>query len=894
MIAAVFLLFACVVGPVSAFSGTGSGTAASPYIVTTVTQLNEVRDDLGAYYQLGADINLGSSGWTPIGSYTNASVNSPFTGVFDGNGHTISNLQINSPDSSYLGLFGYIADDAVIENLRLTNVEITGANYLGALAGYAQYSTITNCYSQGKVTGTDFVGGLIGYAYDYTIISDCHSSIEISGEKQVGGLIGKTSVSSITDSYASGSVLGKGNVGGLVGFIEFPTENLSNSYFNGEISCSNNNIGGLIGNLDTTNYATFLINNSSGLINISDTKSCSQVGGIVGNVVNVVHIEDCSIIGNITMDYREVWNIGGLVGHADSVYIQSSKYQGDILGYGGGQNMGGLVGHFNNHASISHSEFEGTLRQNFRVGGFIGYAEDSFSSGQGTAIIDNSSAIFSIIGHGYTGGLVGDSVAEIRDCQVSGIIESFEDGFGNWGSNFGGIAGYLSSGSSIISSSADVEIVGGEYVGGFIGSASSCDISDCYSTGDVVGTNNVGGFAGGMFANVADCYSLGNVSGSGGNVGGFVGSLYPKFVIGGNGSGSSINRCYAAGDVTGGAKSNVGGFVGRQEASQIQDCYALGDVSCSGENVGGFSGYSQYTRDKIINCYAAGDVISTHASAAVGGLLGSGSPTIENSVALNQMLTGKTGGTQERIAASHSEPEKYLTNNYGLSSMVIKIGREEKTPSVSVLNGENVNPETAQTQAFYTGLGWDFTKVWAMDKSISPYPIFRWQTDTPEIPVTPTVNTTETVSAAVPLGVGYELSPSKISEVTAPTVTRGKLSIVLDEKVVVTKSVGGTETAVAASVNADGSVKITGDISDAESLTVTFVGRKLGDISRDDRIGIVDMLSVGQHIVKINELDDKGQFYGDISGDGKIGIVDMLSIGQYIVGIADENYEKRK
>lgn len=884
MIAAVFLLFACVVGPVSAFSGTGSGTSASPYIVTTVTQLNEVRDDLGAYYQLGADINLGSSGWTPIGSYTDASVNSPFTGVFDGNGHTISNLQINSQDSSYLGLFGYIADDAVIENLRLTNVEITGANYLGALVGYAQYSTITNCYSQGKVTGTDFVGGLIGYAYDYTIISDCHSSIEISGEKQVGGLIGKTSVSSITDSYASGSVLGKGNVGGLVGFIEFPTDPLCNSNFTGTVRQEKigNSIGGLVGYIDTTDYPVFSIENSHNSVDVTSTYSdATSVGGLIGQTKSAISLNNCSVYGDVTVRINQ-WtgNVGGIIGYADNgLQASNLKYVGDVIG---GSPVGGLIGHLGHKSKISDSCVIGNVSGDYDVGGLI--ASVGYTSNPESRVeIDNCSTKVSVNG-GTTGGLLGygGSYVILSDCVSSGDVTST--------GTAGGLIGKLGQGGKVTNSTSSSAVTGSQ-AGGLIGDAYKSTISDCYSTGDVIGTTNVGGFVGKTNdADVNDSYSLGDVSGSDENVGGFVGYVY---------YGDGINRCYASGDVTGSAKKNVGGFVGSQAASQIQDCYALGAVSSSGEVIGGFSG-STLTGGNIINCYAAGDVSSSHASAAVGGLIGScsgtfGSATIENSVALNQMLTGKTGGTQGRIAAPHSEPEKYLlTNNYGLSSMVIKIGREESTPSASVLNGENVNPETAQTQAFYTGLGWDFTKVWAMDKSISPYPIFRWQTDTPEIPVTPTVNTTETVSAAVPLGVGYELSPSKISEVTAPTVTRGKLSIVLDEKVVVTKSVGGTETAVAASVNADGSVKITGDISDAESLTVTFVGRKLGDISRDDRIGIVDMLSVGQHIVKINELDDKGQFYGDISGDGKIGIVDMLSIGQYIVGIADENYEKRK
>ena len=87
----------------------GSGTPSDPYIITTLAQLDAVRNNLSANYKLGADINAtetagwnGGAGWVPIGEGDN---NPSFTGVFDGAGHVIRGLTIHRPGSSNVGLF---------------------------------------------------------------------------------------------------------------------------------------------------------------------------------------------------------------------------------------------------------------------------------------------------------------------------------------------------------------------------------------------------------------------------------------------------------------------------------------------------------------------------------------------------------------------------------------------------------------------------------------------------------------------------------------------------------------------------------------------------------------------------------------------------------------------
>lgn|GEM_PF-1689004 len=171
-----------------AFSGNGDGLAGSPYIVTNAAQLNEVRDDLDAYYRLEADIDLsGFSNWQPIGPWPGG-----FTGFFDGNGHTIANLKIDG-SANNVGLFGLVMNGE-IRNVGLVNVDVKGTAYVGGLVGYMDDSIVENAYVTGTVTGTDNIGGLIGYTL--TSISsprrivNVYAAVSVEGYSSVGALIG--------------------------------------------------------------------------------------------------------------------------------------------------------------------------------------------------------------------------------------------------------------------------------------------------------------------------------------------------------------------------------------------------------------------------------------------------------------------------------------------------------------------------------------------------------------------------------------------------------------------------------------------------------------------------------------------------------------------------------
>lgn len=200
---------------------TGSGTENDPYLISTAQELNEVRNNLTAYYKLISDIDLSDylapdgdgyndgNGWIPIGDSDNY-----FNGNFDGAGHSIKNLYINNDNAWWQGLFGYIYSSAEIHNLHLLDVDIIGNSNVGGLVGNSK-GKITSCSISGSVEGSFWVGGLVGYNSSGSTISNSYSIASVTGGSYIGGLAGLLQPgTSITNSYAAGLVDGSG---GLVG-----------------------------------------------------------------------------------------------------------------------------------------------------------------------------------------------------------------------------------------------------------------------------------------------------------------------------------------------------------------------------------------------------------------------------------------------------------------------------------------------------------------------------------------------------------------------------------------------------------------------------------------------------------------------------------------------------
>ena len=240
------------------------------------------------HYLLTTTITLsGTNNWTPIGTST-----SNFTGSFDGGSLTITGLNINS-SADYQGMFGYIARNGsnittgVVRNLGLINVDITGGQEVGSLAGQTAANTsIVSCYATGMVNGAGRTGGLVGWS-ESSNIQYCYFNGHVkSTANYAGGLIGFQNVPSMTtitlqNCYYSpragvltDKVDGTLNVGGLVGLISGAT-NVYDCYSTGTVTGSSSTVGGLIGNAGTGS-----ILNCYSTCTVSGT---SYVGGIMGD-----------------------------------------------------------------------------------------------------------------------------------------------------------------------------------------------------------------------------------------------------------------------------------------------------------------------------------------------------------------------------------------------------------------------------------------------------------------------------------------------------------------------------------------------------------------------------------------------------------------------------------
>lgn len=187
--------------------GGGNGAAENPFIVEDAADLDAIHNHLTSgseklYYKLVQDIDLtayllpggagyakyDTSGWLPFGQPNGENA---FSGVFNGNGHTITGLWINRPEYNNIGLFGF-AEAAVITNLNveLSEIGIKGKHNVGCLAGYCENGSIVNCYvTEGTVKGIAQVGGLAGYTNGVSF-KDCFADIKVLGDYETGNLVG--------------------------------------------------------------------------------------------------------------------------------------------------------------------------------------------------------------------------------------------------------------------------------------------------------------------------------------------------------------------------------------------------------------------------------------------------------------------------------------------------------------------------------------------------------------------------------------------------------------------------------------------------------------------------------------------------------------------------------
>lgn len=244
--------------------------------------------------------------WTPIGTSSKA-----YTGIFDGNGHTISGLYIDSK-VKHTGLFGYIGNNGEVKNLTIANSVITSTqNYTGAVVGEST-GNVTNCHTTAttQVTGINYVGGIAGDLGGSMSLSQCSNAAEIVGGVAanqyqrygyIGGIAGRvhsTASNAITGSYNIGTVTGLKKVGGVTGGI-YNGGSVQNVYNMGSVSASGGDAGGIVGEF---RYGTLKNAYNAGIV------KATAKGGVAGRldwndgiktVQNVFYSNEYEAVGNL-------------------------------------------------------------------------------------------------------------------------------------------------------------------------------------------------------------------------------------------------------------------------------------------------------------------------------------------------------------------------------------------------------------------------------------------------------------------------------------------------------------------------------------------------------------------------------------------------------------------
>ncbi|MFH1718925.1 MAG: GLUG motif-containing protein [Planctomycetota bacterium] len=304
----------------------GSGTESAPYRIRTARQMNDIGatpGDWNKHFILVGDIDLGDLGGSAFNIIGIERLES-FSGIFDGNDHEISGLDIVSTRPLYTGLFGCVGGE--VKRLGLVNPYVfSQGNSVGALVGYLDQGTVTSCYareadvsgddnigglvglnagrifgsySSGNVSGDTFVGGLVGLLTDGTVTRSS-SKADVTGNRNVGGLVGKTSheISAITNSYAAGTVMADTYAGGLAGQLERGAAHIC--YSTGRVS-GNQYVGGLIGNIRVLGSTAFCF---------WDTERSSQPTSAGGTGKTTAEMKSISTYTAAGWDFWDTWTI---------------------------------------------------------------------------------------------------------------------------------------------------------------------------------------------------------------------------------------------------------------------------------------------------------------------------------------------------------------------------------------------------------------------------------------------------------------------------------------------------------------------------------------------------------------------------------------------------------
>ena len=509
-------------------------------------------------------------------------VGGTFTGTFDGNGKTISNLVkplfdvVDGSSSEVLindlnlvvtdavigsGILANSATNARIESVTTTgNVSYGGAN-IGGLIGTGTNLVVTDVHTRsGVLTNlgwSGYTGGIIGLA-DGVLdgrnqITDSSSTLTIdSNSASVGGLVGNLATSNglIQDSNYSGVVTGNIYVGGLAGASYGIIERSTSS---GSIT-ANSGVGGLVG-LQTGGE----IRNSSSSATVITASSFA--GGLVGQSeadgATLPTVENSHASGLVNGGTSGT-QIGGLIGQSVGE-VSKSWASGRVIGR---DDVGGLIG--NLLGNVDKSYASGNVSGITNVGGLIGRSE---SSDPDTFVIQDSYALGDInLANEDTnwssavnaGGLIGATAnSRVTNTYAIGDVGAMTAG--------GGLIGRIFSETLLENSFATGNVyISSSHAGGLVGNANDAELNYLMATGDIISRGNINLYLGGLVGNSTNS-EISNST--------YIGSInFEELTVGNN--------------------DNVGGAIGYATSTNLSNVHSTATINTNGSYVGGLIGYA--------------------------------------------------------------------------------------------------------------------------------------------------------------------------------------------------------------------------------------------------------------------------------------------------------------
>lgn len=548
-----------------------------------------------------------------------------FRGTFDGKGHSISGLSLTG-DGSAQGLFRYLTETAVVQNLTLEGtIHPAGSrNEIGGIAGSNQ-GQILNCSFRGSLSGGDHVGGIAGSNGVTGLIESCRVEGDLHGNHFVGGIAGSNEgVIRDCENQALVNTTAQQNT---VGLSDITLESLTGSESAGTVT----DIGGIAGT------SKGVIRSCQNHGDVGYQHMGYNIGGIAGTQSG--YLADCENRGNI-LGRKEV---GGIAGQMEPVSLVA--FTQDTLQILKGQlgTMGSLVNKASANAQTNASQITGqisVLKDQARsardaVDSLIPDLEnpelpdlDSWLAAQNTlssTIAEMPGTIKSITAATKT---TAQSLA--KDMQaIAGQVEAMNATVNNAAETLGGSI-------ADVSDQDTPELLTGK-------------IENCRNLGTVLADLNAGGIVGAM-AMENDLDILEDWQSSGDTSLNFEGEVR-----------SVVLGCENRGTVTG-RKQNVGGIAGWQSLGLVKSCTNTGTLEASAaEYVGGITGFaSGYIRESQAKCRIFG-------SRWVGGIAGSGA-IVTDCLALTDISQGKEklGAILGSAVESLVPEEDPISGNYYL------------------------------------------------------------------------------------------------------------------------------------------------------------------------------------------------------------------------------------